>query len=73
MTTLYRKEHWTAVLFPYIVCRCSADFLVMVIQFTILIPLLKKMKNSNSIYQVFLSNTNNLPSAIWFEILFSND
>ena len=28
--------------FPYVVRRCSADFLVMVIQFTILIPRLKK-------------------------------
>ena len=31
-------------MFPYIVRRCSADFLVMVIQFAILIPLLKKQK-----------------------------
>ena len=26
---------------------------------------------SNSTYQVFLCNTNNLPTAVWFEIMIS--
>ena len=38
--------------FLYIVRRCSVDFLVMVIQFTILIPLLKKIKICTSKFYV---------------------
>ena len=38
--TLLMRRNNVETLFPYIVRRCSADFLV--IQFTILIPLLKK-------------------------------